>query len=59
MNTLVVRNGGIEAHSTDAAILDGLAAERPAILGDGGSANAFRHALPEATGVLSPRLVAA
>ncbi len=48
VNTLVVRNGGIEAHSTDAAILDGLVAERPAILGDGGSANAFRHALPEA-----------
>jgi shikimate dehydrogenase len=34
--------------STDAAILDGLEFERPAIIGDGGAAAAFRHALPEA-----------
>jgi shikimate dehydrogenase len=34
--------------STDAAILDGLAFERPAIVGDGGAAAAFRAALPEA-----------
>jgi shikimate dehydrogenase len=34
--------------STDAAILDGLEHERAAIIGDGGAAAAFRHALPEA-----------
>jgi shikimate dehydrogenase len=49
VNTLVIREGRIEGHSTDAAILDGLHAERPAIVGDGGSAAAFRHALPHAT----------
>jgi shikimate dehydrogenase len=48
VNTLLFRDGRIEAHSTDAAILDGLDAERPAILGDGGSAKAFKHALPHA-----------
>ena len=39
--------GGI-GHSTDAAILDGLTAERPVIVGDGGAAAAFRAALPQA-----------
>jgi shikimate dehydrogenase len=34
--------------STDAAILDGLDFERPAIIGDGGAATAFRRALPDA-----------
>jgi shikimate dehydrogenase len=34
--------------STDAAILDGVEVERAAIIGDGGAAAAFRHALPEA-----------
>jgi shikimate dehydrogenase len=34
--------------STDAAILDGLEFERPAILGDGGAAAAFREQLPGA-----------
>ena len=48
VNTLVIRDGRIEGHSTDAAILEGLAAERPAIIGDGGAAVAFRHALPDA-----------
>jgi len=48
INTLVFRDGRIEAHSTDAAILDGLAAERPVVLGDGGAARAFLAALPEA-----------
>ncbi len=48
VNTLVVRDGRIEGWSTDAAILDGLRAERAAILGDGGSATAFVHALPGA-----------
>ena len=49
VNTLVIREGHIEGHSTDAAILDGLPAERPVILGDGGAAVAFGHALPHAT----------
>jgi len=44
VNTLV----GMEGFSTDTAILDGLAFERPVILGDGGAAAAFRHALPQA-----------
>lgn len=48
VNTLVFRDGRVEGHSTDAAILDGLAAERPVILGDGGSAQAFADALPHA-----------
>ena len=48
VNTLVVRADGIEAHSTDAAVLAGLRAERPVIVGDGGAAAAFRHALPAA-----------
>ncbi len=49
VNTLIVRDGHIEGYSTDAAVLDGLPAERPAIIGDGGSAAAFLHALPNAT----------
>jgi len=44
VNTLV----GMEGFSTDAAILDGLESERPAILGDGGAAATFKHALPQA-----------
>jgi shikimate dehydrogenase len=48
VNTLVVREGRVEGHSTDAAILAGLPAARPAIIGDGGSAAAFLHALPHA-----------
>jgi shikimate dehydrogenase len=44
VNTLV----GSAAYSTDTAILDGLEFDRPVILGDGGAAAAFRHALPEA-----------
>ena len=49
VNTLVVREGRIEGHSTDAAILDGLPAELPAIIGDGGAAAAFRYAMSHAT----------
>jgi shikimate dehydrogenase len=49
VNTLIVREGRVEGYSTDAAILDGLPAERPAIIGDGGAAAAFRQALPQAT----------
>lgn len=48
VNTLVIRDGRIEGDSTDAAVLAGLTHERPVILGDGGAARAFRHALPEA-----------
>lgn len=48
VNVLVVRDGRVEGHSTDAAVLAGLPAERPVILGSGGSAAAFRAALPEA-----------
>jgi shikimate dehydrogenase len=44
VNTLVRGVG----HSTDTAILDGLEFERPVIVGDGGAALAFSHALPEA-----------
>jgi shikimate dehydrogenase len=48
VNTLVVREGGLEAHSTDAAVLEELEFDRPAIIGDGGAAVAFRQALPGA-----------
>jgi shikimate dehydrogenase len=48
VNTLLVRDGGIEGTSTDTAILTGLPAERPVILGSGGSAAAFMRALPHA-----------
>ena len=48
VNTLVVRDGRLHGFSTDAAVLDGLARERPVVLGDGGAAAAFRHALPDA-----------
>jgi shikimate dehydrogenase len=44
VNTLV----GVRGYSTDTAILAGLAAERPVIVGDGGAAAAFRYALPHA-----------
>ena len=46
VNTLVFRP--LRAFSTDAAILDGLEYERPAIVGDGGAAAAFRDAMPQA-----------
>ena len=48
VNTLVVRDSRIEGWSTDAAILDGLAATHPVIVGAGGSATAFLEALPHA-----------
>lgn len=48
VNTLVFRDGAIEGHSTDAAVLVGLDTGSAAILGDGGAAAAFRQALPEA-----------
>ena len=48
VNTIVFRDGRAEGSSTDAAILGGLNAGRPAIIGDGGSASAFVQALPGA-----------
>jgi shikimate dehydrogenase len=48
VNTLVVRDEGVEAFSTDAAILEGLQFDRAAIIGDGGAAVAFRQAVPDA-----------
>ncbi len=48
VNTLVFRNGRVEGLTTDAAVLEGLEAELPVILGDGGSATAFAQALPGA-----------
>ena len=48
VNTLVFEEGRIFGYSTDAAVLAGLPAERPAVLGDGGAAAAFREALPQA-----------
>ncbi len=48
VNTLVVRDGRVDGWTTDAAVLDGLEFERAAILGDGGSAAAFAHAVPDA-----------
>lgn len=48
VNTLVFQDGGIRGSSTDAAVLEGVAAERPVVLGDGGASTAFLAALPGA-----------
>ncbi len=48
VNTLVVRDGRVEGWTTDTAILDDVDAEDPVVIGDGGSATAFLHALPHA-----------
>jgi shikimate dehydrogenase len=48
VNTLVFENGRVVGTSTDAAVLEGLTFERPAIVGDGGAARAFKAALPNA-----------
>ena len=48
VNTLVVRGDHVEGRTTDAAILEQLATENAVIIGDGGSATAFAHALPGA-----------
>jgi shikimate dehydrogenase len=48
VNTLVFEGGDIRGFSTDAAVLTGLAPERPVIIGDGGAARAFSAALPGA-----------
>ena len=48
VNTLLVRDGRVEGWTTDAAVLNGLAAENAVLLGDGGAATAFLEALPHA-----------
>jgi shikimate dehydrogenase len=48
VNTLVFEGGAVRGSSTDAAILDGLRAERPVVIGGGGAAGAFLDALPGA-----------
>ena len=48
VNTLIFDGERARGWSTDAAILDGLPADRPVVLGDGGAARAFREALPDA-----------
>jgi shikimate dehydrogenase len=48
VNTLVVRADRLEGWTTDAAILSGIDARNPAVIGDGGAAAAFLHALPHA-----------
>ena len=48
VNTLVIRDGRVEGRTTDAAVLRGLTAEAPVVIGDGGTAAAFVQALPGA-----------
>jgi shikimate dehydrogenase len=49
VNTLVVADDGrVEGWTTDAAVLQGLDAERPVVIGSGGAAAAFLQALPDA-----------
>ena len=48
VNTLVFHDRAITGYSTDAAILDGIEAERPVVIGDGGAARAFSEVLPAA-----------
>ena len=48
VNTLAFDGAFVRAWSTDAAILDGLRADRPVVIGSGGAARAFAHALPQA-----------
>lgn len=48
VNTLLVRDGRLEGHTTDTAILAGLPAERPVVIGGGGAAVAFLDALRHA-----------
>lgn len=48
VNTLVVREGRVEGWTTDSAVLAGVEAENAVIIGDGGAATAFLHALPHA-----------
>jgi len=48
VNVLIVRDGRVEGHSTDTAIVKGLTPERPVILGSGGAAVAFAATFPDA-----------
>jgi shikimate dehydrogenase len=48
VNTLLFRDGRVLGSSTDSAVLDELAHERPVIVGDGGAARAFAAAMPSA-----------
>lgn len=48
VNTLVFRDGRVFGSSTDAEVVAGLDAERPAIVGAGGAARAFAARLPGA-----------
>jgi shikimate dehydrogenase len=48
VNTLLFRDGRVVGVSTDAAVLAGLAAERPVVIGDGGAGRAFAEVLPHA-----------
>lgn len=48
VNTLRFEDGHMEGWTTDAAILAGLSAGNPVVIGDGGSAAAFLQALPQA-----------
>jgi shikimate dehydrogenase len=48
VNTIVFRDGSIVGTSTDTAVLDGLTAERPVVIGAGGAAQAFIADLPDA-----------
>jgi shikimate dehydrogenase len=55
VNILRIVDGRVEGWTSDAAIADDLTIERPAILGDGGSATAFAHAF-RSKRELSPRV---
>ena len=59
VNTLVFEDGRIRGYSTDAAVLEGLTAERAVVLGDGGAARAFRAALPAGAHLRAARRLAA
>jgi shikimate dehydrogenase len=48
VNTLVFEGGRVRGHSTDAAVLAGREPARPVVIGGGGAALAFAHALPGA-----------
>jgi shikimate dehydrogenase len=48
VNTLVFEGERVTGYSTDAAVLEGLPAARPVVIGDGGAAHAFLEALPHA-----------
>jgi shikimate dehydrogenase len=48
VNTLVFEGARIRGHSTDAAVLAGRKQARPVVIGGGGAALAFAHALPGA-----------